>query len=121
MKNIIVTNNPMVHTNYAGHDDIIYLENFAYLDVLKAVRDKIHFGHSLLTHPLSGSVKPGETPYKTVVLTGTRNGLDLDSLTLIEDGIMTAYKLIGRKKQRNWTERVLLDFQMIDYSLIFSK
>jgi hypothetical protein len=38
--------------------------------VLVYVRDKIHKGHKLLTHPLSGSIKPNESPYKSVLISG---------------------------------------------------
>ena len=59
----------------------------SYRDVLIAVRDKIHKGHRLLSHPLSGSVKPNETPYKSVIISRNSAGMDLDSLKIIEDSI----------------------------------
>ena len=91
-----------------------------YLGVLKTVRDKIHLGHELLTHPLSGSVKPGETPYKTVIISAEKGSFDEKALSIIEDSIQTCLKLTSDSKKRNWSAEILKDFQLIDYSLIFS-
>ena len=57
--NLLITNNPMVNIKQFDAVEKIFLENEGYLGVLHFVRDKIHQGHTLLTHPLSGSVKPG--------------------------------------------------------------
>ena len=96
-----------------------------YLGVLKAVRDKIHQGHGLLTHPLSGSVKPGETPYKTVIVTGERRALDTNvltittTITIIEESIQTCVKITPKTGKIEYNEKTLADFQLIDYNLIF--
>ena len=85
--NIIITNNPLVRDKRSESEVEFY--DTDYLGVLKAARDKIHLGHGLLTHPLSGSVKPGETPYKTVVLTREKGVLDEKALAIIEASIQT--------------------------------
>ena len=90
-----------------------------YMGVFKAVRDRIHQGHELLTHPLSGSVKPGETPYKTIILDGNKNELNLVSLYLIEESIQTCEKLKQSIMKKDWDIKILKDFQLIDYTLIF--
>lgn len=100
--------------------DIMYSETYTYLDVLSKARDKIHEGHNLLTHPLSGSVKPNETPYKSLAISIECGSLDMNSLMIIEESIATARKFITGKKTPHWTERILEDFQMIDYYLIKS-
>lgn len=100
--------------------DILYSDTFSYLDVLLKARDKIHEGHSLLTHPLSGSVKPNETPYKSVAISVESTTLNMESLMIIEESINTAKKFIGGKKTPNWTEQILEDFQAIDFYLIRS-
>jgi len=119
--NIIITNNPMVREKHVGRDKIEFLDTDC-LGVFKAVRDRIHQGHSLVTHPLSGSVKPGETPYKTVIITGERVSgafkIDENSLFLIEDSIQTCLKLKTSVMKKEWSEKVLADFQIIDYNLI---
>ncbi|MDF2546301.1 MAG: GrdX protein [Anaerosolibacter sp.] len=120
MKKIIITNNPRVYENYLSKMDIMYSDAYSYLDVLSEARDKIHEGHNLLTHPLSGSVKPNETPYKSLAISIERGSLDMDSLMIIEESIATARKFITGKKTPLWTEQILKDFQMIDFYLIKS-
>jgi len=118
MENIIVTNNKYVYEKYKDTIEIKYDEDFTYLDVLEYVRDKIHKGHKLMTHPLSGSVKPNETPYKTIMISKDKNTMDYNDLMIIEESIATAKKFIHNKPTPNWTERVLDDFRVIDLSLI---
>ena len=60
---IVITNNPLVFEKLKDEHKVIYKE-ISYEEILKEARDRIHDGHRLLTHPLSGSVKPNETPYK---------------------------------------------------------
>ena len=109
----------MVREKCAGQEQIEFFDTDC-LGVFTAVRDRIHQGHSLLTHPLSGSVKPGETPYKTVIISGEKGILDLHSLSLIEEGIQTCVKLKASVMKKEWSTEILADFQLIDYSLIFS-
>ena len=68
MANIIITNNKYVHDKFKDKIEIIFKEDATYLEILEFVRDKVHEGHKLMTHPLSGSIKPNETPYKTIMI-----------------------------------------------------
>lgn len=98
--------------------DIIFKEDSSYLDILYYTRDLIHKGHELLTHPLSGSIKPNETPFKTIILSKERGNLDFQYLEIIEKSIQSTEKFISNKATPNWSERVLEDFRVIDLSLI---
>ena len=115
---IVITNNPLVRDKLRNkrYGQRLEFHDTDYLGILKAVRDKIHSGHALLTHPLSGSVKPGETPYKTIIVTAEKGALDARGLFLIEESIQTCVKLSVAKKE--WSGEILADFQLIDYSLI---
>ncbi|KGG80308.1 GrdX family protein [Caloranaerobacter azorensis] len=117
MGKILITNNPLVKEQLSRYIVIEYYET-EYLDILKRVRDKIHLGHKLLSHPLSGSVKPNETPYKSIIISKDKGKLDYESLMVIEKSIETAEKFLRNFKTPNWTENILLDFQIIDLSLI---
>ena len=117
---IIVTNNIDVKNMYDDLDKVIYLEDKSYIDVLYDVRDKIHLGHRLLTHVLSGSVKPNETPFKSVILSKMKSELDLDSLYIVESSIQAYMKFEHTIKNPKWTESHLKDFRTIDLSLIKS-
>ena len=90
----------------------------SYRQVLCMARDAIHQGHKLLTHPLSGSVKPGETPYKSVAVSWKQGLLDLPSLSLIENSIATCDKFPIRDKSKD--PSLQADFQTIDLTLIES-
>jgi hypothetical protein len=84
--------------------------------VLTSTRDYIHAGHTLLTHPLTGSVKPNETPYKSVMITTDKKQLNFESVKVIEESIYTYEKFVTN--MRNDYQEVLIDFQYIDWSLI---
>lgn len=119
LKKIVITNNSLVYESFHERMDIIYLCKASYLDILKMGRNKIHEGYKLLTHPLSGSIKPNETPYKSLVISFEKSkGVDFDSLSLIEDSINTAQKFINGKKTPKWTDEILCDFRLIDFHLI---
>ncbi|GAA0177520.1 GrdX family protein [Clostridium sediminicola] len=118
MNSILITNNPMVAEKYKEKMEIIFLKDNSYLDVLSDVRNRIHEGHEILTHPLSGSVKPNETPYKSVLISKNKGKLDMKSLQIIEGSIDVTKKFLNIKKSPEWTKGILEDFQLIDYSLI---
>ncbi|MCK9444862.1 MAG: GrdX family protein [Tissierellaceae bacterium] len=118
MSSIIITNNKYVYKKYGEKKEVIFKEDLDYLQVLEYVRDMIHEGHELLTHPLSGSVKPNETPIKTVMVSKKQGKLDEDGLVILENSIETTRKFLSNKPTPNWTERVLDDFRTIDLSII---
>lgn len=117
-KDIIITNNPYVYDKFKDEFEIDYSEDYTYMNVLEIVREKVHEGHKLTTHPLSGSVKPNETPYKTIMVSSGTGQLDYDGVEIIEESILTVKKFYNNKMTPLWTERVLDDFRVIDLSLI---
>lgn len=117
-KAIIVTNNKLAYDSLSVKHKAIFIDG-TLMDVFTAVRDYIHKGHRLLTHPLMGSIKPNETPYKTVAVSlSCEESVDMDSLMYIEKSIETAERLIKNRPLRNWNESVLEDFRVIDFDLI---
>ena len=64
----IVTNNRLCRDKYGSQVEMDYLENGSYLDVLLKVKDYIQKGWCLETHPMTGSLKPNQTPYKSVMI-----------------------------------------------------
>ncbi|MFW5649635.1 MAG: GrdX family protein [Candidatus Alkaliphilus sp. MAG34] len=119
MKAIVVTNNLKVKQRYDKEHNVRFIDG-SLLDVLTAVRDRIHEGHKLLTHPLAGSVKPNETPYRSILISYDKNDLDLDSLLMISSSIETVQKFLNIKKPIEWKEKILEDFMEIDLDLISS-
>ena len=117
MSKILITNNPLVLKNYSDEYEVEFYE-VDYMKILETVRDRIHIGHKLLSHPLSSSLKPNETPYKTIIISKDKSSLDMDSVMIIESSIQTANKFIKDMKTPNWNRKALDDFQAVDYSLI---
>ncbi len=117
---LIITNNSLVYEKYSEKIEVIYLGESTYLEILECVRDRIHKGHKLLTHPLSGSVKPNETPFKSIVICKNKGTLDFSSLSIMEESIASAKKFIKNKATPLWTEKVADDFRLIDCSIITS-
>ncbi|WP_346935126.1 GrdX family protein [Clostridium sp.] len=114
----IVTNNPMSKEKFEGKYKVEFID-VTQLDILKKVRNYIHNGNRILTHPLMGSVKPNETPYRTVcVSVEVVDGVDLQSLEIIENSIVTTEKFLRDFNTPQWSEKILADFQLIDSDLI---
>lgn len=114
---LVVTNNPMVVQKLSGKFDLLFDAGMDYEAVLKYVRDRVHKGAKLLSHPLSGSVKPGQTPYKTVLLEEGGNTLDQASLQIIEDALGMAVKMLAASGTAGIGEQADNDFKLIDYDL----
>lgn len=119
MKAILFTNNPQVKEYYDDQMEVRFVDG-GLLDVLLHVRDTIHQGHQLLSHPLTGSVKPNETPFKSVLVTASSSSVDMEGLNLIEQSIGTTKKLLNDAVPKNWVQSVLDDFMLIDFNLIKS-
>ena len=111
----IVTNNSKIKESFPEKD--VRLIDTSYIGVLEECRKYIHKGCKLLSHPLYGSVKPNETPYRTVIMAEGK-GVDYQSVELIEDAINTASKFQNDKKTPNWIERVMDDFRVIDLDIM---
>ena len=114
---IIYTNNELVFSKYSKDYDVDY-SPVSYVELLKRVRDAVHKGAKLLTHPLSGSIKPNETPFKSIYLTKDSGKMDLASLELIENAIETTKKF--PIKFPNMPKHIEEDFALIDLSLVDS-
>lgn len=109
----LVTNNPLVGDKYPQ----LALDSFngSLIELLIRVRNYVHRGHSLLTHPLSGSLKPGRIPYKTIALSCFKNGLDPLSLQYIESSIEVFRKTVLPEPE-SWSEEKLSDYAEVDLS-----
>ena len=114
---LIVTNNPLVKEKIEENYNIDFVDG-GILDVMEKLRNMIHKGSVLLTHPLSGSIKPGQTPYKSVMIHIVEGSVDADSLFMIEYDIDNCKKFVKRVDEfREGTDE---DKRFIDYTLILS-
>ncbi|ODU54273.1 MAG: hypothetical protein ABT01_08955 [Clostridium sp. SCN 57-10] len=117
MKFIIITNNPMVRDELSNECCVQYHAT-SLNELLLLVRDRVHAGHKLLTHPLSGSVKPNETPFKSVMISSQMGKLDYESVRIIEESVTMAKKFPIKFPQLS--EKLRSDFELIDFGLIQS-
>lgn len=97
-----------------------FLPQGTYMEVLLAARDKIHAGHKLLSHPMAGSVKPNQTPFRSIVLDGAVSPASecWESVELIEKSIAAAEKFFTCRALPLWPEKIREDFRTIDLSFI---
>ncbi len=112
---LIVTNNPLVPESLPKDYAVDY-ENITYREILIKVRDLVYGGHRLYTHPLSGSVKPNETPYKSIVISKNPGKMEAIEAAIISDSIQVFDKFTPMN--RELPQRVLRDFRLIDYTLL---
>ena len=115
-----MTNNPLVQRAFEEDEeglcpDVKYLEGSPEA-LLIAVRDKVHSGCSLISHPLAASIRMIYSPYRTVILGERADTPDAHHIEVIESSIM---------KYRQITEHRISDdanseaYQWIDLQLFF--
>lgn len=116
---LILTNNPLVQAKLSDRQHVVNYYPVSFRELLVLVRDRVHLGYQLYTHPLSGSVKPNETKYKSVGL-GDKPKISVcrDSLMLIEEAIMAFDRFSPRGTVI--TPQMDADFQLVDWTLIQS-
>jgi len=115
----IITNNFKVNERLADQAEIEYYEDLSFVEILIKVRDYVQNGYRLLTHPLSGSIKPDETPFKSVMIEKYHT-TDFDSITIIANAIEKAEVMMRESKVKEYTDKLIDDFSEIDYGLIKS-
>ena len=111
----MLTNNSLVKEKYSKNMDITFVDG-KYIDVLKSARNMVHKGSKLITHPLMGSIKPNQTPFRSIIMSDGMV-LDIESLAIIENSITTTEKFQRDNKLPCWNEDVLDDFRFVDLRL----
>ena len=115
-KAILITNNDRVYDKYKDKLACIYAKD--YEDTLIKVRDYVYEKHQLLTHPQASSLKPNQTPYRSVLIYPADEDNTKDIL-LIEKCIevFNSWQEIA-KTPSDYKEHVREDFKTIDLSVI---
>ena len=117
---LIVTNNSKVFVEYKENYTVEFIDSETMYNVLIKTRDLLHSGYKLLTHPMSGSLKSNQTPYKSILLIKKNNEANLDDILMIENAIDNYNKFIKNRDITNWTENIKNDFKTVDLSFISS-
>lgn len=112
----IVTNNDRVANKYK---DIMKVELVnSYEEVLIKARDMVYDRHRLLTHPQAGSLKPNQTPYRSIIVYPSDNSSNMDDVMMIEKAIETFNKFREIKETPKYEEKIANDYKTIDLSMI---
>ena len=116
MKYFVLTNNPIVKEQAAPGIDVVF-KACGIRQIFEEAALCVSQGHELLTHPLSGSVKPGETPYKSMLLASdAHTQADTRSMQLASQAILACDKFSD--KSGTYTYETLHDLQTVDAALI---
>ena len=89
-KAILITNNDRVEKKYKGTLQVIFAES--YEEVLIRTRDMVYDRHVLLTHPQASSLKPNQTPYRSVVVYPKGEEDNTKDILLIEKCLEVYYQ-----------------------------
>lgn len=122
---ILVTNNPLVKEKYenrAKNLKVEFVEASNCMKVLETARNHMHLGMSLETHPMAGSVKPNQNPYKSILVSDIKEEAEDSNLKLMvmENAITNCREFIQKRPLPDWEEKYLEDFRFVDHSLIES-
>ncbi len=116
-KAVLITNNDRVYEKYK---DMLTVEMAdSYEDVLIKTRDMVYDRHVLLTHPQASSLKPNQTPYRSVVVYPKGREDNTNDMMLIEKCLETyrQWQEIA-PTPKNYQSNVAEDFKTIDLSVI---
>ncbi len=96
----LITNNPLFFSLTKKGLTVLAHKDCTAHAVLFAARDMVHLGWRLLNHPLYGNFRPGQQPFRSLLLAAaheyiacaqTQPSLDLPSLELMEQAL-TVYE-----------------------------
>jgi hypothetical protein len=97
LSNLIITNNPSVA---AKHEHVLFIEG-SVEEMLVKVRDLVHEGYELISHPLPASLRMMFSPVRSVILGKKLEKVDFLAAEIIEDSVI---------KYRNH-----MNFRKVDY------
>ena len=116
-KATLITNNDRVYNKYHDTLDSVLLDT--YEDVLIKTRDMVYDRHILLTHPQAGSLKPNQTPYRSILVYPAEENDPTDSILLIAKCIDVYYEWQAiAPTPTEYYGNAREDFKTIDESII---
>ena len=106
---MIITNNPLVAEKY---ENVLWTDG-SVEKTLIIVRDFIHQGYELVSHPLAASLRMLFSPYRSIIIGKKKEKLNFEHAQIIEDSIIK-YK----KHLRKTDEKTRDDYKKIDLLLL---
>lgn len=109
----IVTNNPRVRSSFS---QVIYLEDDCEA-VMTAVRDLLHLGYPLVSHPMGASIRMIFSPYRSIVVGPQGEKPNLDHIEVLESSLRSYRQLMRDRNQEQGHEE---DYKAMDLELLGS-
>lgn len=113
MKSLIITNNPVVKEKY---ENVLFI-NGSVEETLIKVRDMVHQGYELISHPLAASLRMMYSPYRSVILGKRQTKVDFLYAEIIEDSIIKYKRHTDHRKKDTVNGD---DYQAVDLILLES-
>ncbi len=113
MKNLIITNNSAVAEI---KDNVLFVDGSAEETLIK-VRDLVHEGYELISHPLAASLRMMFSPFRSVIVGKKSKQVDAFSAEIIEDSIIKYKRHMDFRKSDTANGD---DYKMIDLILLES-
>lgn len=111
MKYLIITNNPAVT---ARQNNILFVDGSTEETLIK-VRDFVHEGYELISHPLAASLRMLFSPFRSVIVGKKQVTVDCFSAAIIEDSIIKYKKHMEFRKEDSANAE---DYKLIDLILL---
>jgi hypothetical protein len=111
LKEMIITNNPLVAEKY---ENVIWTEGTVEKTLI-IVRDFIHRGYELVSHPLAASLRMLFSPYRSIIISNKKAKLNFEHAQIIEDSIL---KYKNHMDLRKTDEETRDDYKKIDLLLL---
>lgn len=111
MKEMIITNNPLVAEKY---ENVIWTEGTVEKTLI-IVRDFIHRGYELVSHPLAASLRMLFSPYRSIIISNKKAKLNFEHAQIIEDSIL---KYKNHMDLRKTDEKTRDDYKKVDLLLL---
>lgn len=108
---LIITNNPKVRESFTNS---VYLES-TLEELLVKVRDMVHQGHELITHPLGASIRMMFSPYRSVLVSSDQKEFNEFHVSIAENSIEDYRKNTFNRKTDYQHKN---DYAMIDIQLL---
>jgi len=90
-------------------------------ELFALVQAELRQGYRLLSHPLTGSIRPNITPYKSVLLSARPGSADREGQEILARAIRytdTLFQMDAQPPSAGWDSKSREDFQYVDLSLI---
>lgn len=114
---LIITNNPLVKNI---NDIQLYMIEGDCKDVVAKVLSMVSEGHQLISHPLAGSVKPNQNPYKSILISQEKGQLDYQSVKILNSSLLKIEQILEEKILPDLASLYSDDLQLTDYDLLLS-